>query len=66
MNSLLLASYKNPPRNLFLEWYVPFLYLFPHYQSNVLLFGFQVAQSDTIEDAENSEDTLARLGSRAL
>jgi AP-1 complex subunit sigma 1/2 len=25
----------------------------------------QVAQSDSIEDAENSEDTLARLGSRS-
>ena len=29
------------------------------------LFSMQVTQSDTIEDQENSEDTLARLGSRS-
>ena len=37
--------------------------LYSIYDLNIIL---QVAQSDAIEDQENSEDTLARLGSRSL
>ena len=37
--------------------------LYSIYDLNIIS---QVAQSDAIEDQENSEDTLARLGSRSL
>ena len=59
MSSLSPANSKSPPRSPYSELYV-LIHVSIHIDADSNL---QVTQADSIEEQENSEDTMARLGS---
>ena len=56
-----LENYKSHRRSPYFEWYVQL----SRKGNRVVFTHHQVTQSDSVEEQENSEDTMARLSSRS-